>query len=182
MLSQLDHIVVEVLIACTTTPRFRTWFVKNTGTGTHCCRVGPFDVVNGQSDLYARGRLPFRRIESEMEVGPFSPGDLGVRSAYPPVVHPIVTWMEVQAERVSVKSHRTVEVGNLQNDRHQPAVLGHRHPFRVVSDPRYASHAADPTTMMGRSHGPRVCRSWPANFRRRGRGPRLGPARVRGEP
>jgi hypothetical protein len=94
-LSQLNNVAVEVFIASATTPRLRTWFVKNVSTCAHRCRMSIVDVVNRQSDLCARGRLPLRRIEGKMKVGPFSPGDLCVPSAYPPVINLIVARVEV---------------------------------------------------------------------------------------
>ena len=46
-------------------------------------------------------------------------------SAYPPIVTPIVTRMEIEAECISVQGFRTLQVRDLQYDRHQPAVFGH---------------------------------------------------------
>jgi hypothetical protein len=51
MLSQLNNVAVEVFIASATTPRLRTWFVKNVSICAHRCRMSIVDVVNGQRDL-----------------------------------------------------------------------------------------------------------------------------------
>jgi hypothetical protein len=120
MLGQLNHIAVKVSIASASTPRLRSRFVNNASTCTHCCRMGTVNVVDRQGDLSSRGRSPLRRIEGEVEVSPFSPGDLCVSSTYPPVVNAVVARMEIDAECVAVEGRRTVEVRNLQDDRHQP--------------------------------------------------------------
>jgi hypothetical protein len=80
--------------------------------------MGCVDILDSQRDLYTRGRLLLGAIEGKVKVGPFSPGDFCVPSACPPVIDFIVTRMEIHAECVSVKSRRTVEVGDLQDDRH----------------------------------------------------------------
>ena len=46
-------------------------------------------------------------------------------AANPSVVNLIVARMESEAECVSIERRRTVEVGDLQDDRHQPTVIGH---------------------------------------------------------
>ena len=76
-------------------PRFCTWFVKDGSTREHCCGMSIVDVVNSQTDLRTGGRLLLRWVESKMKVGPISPGDFCVPSAYPSVINPIVTRMEI---------------------------------------------------------------------------------------
>jgi len=111
--------------------------MKDVCTCSYRCRMRIVDVVNRQRDLYTRGRPPLRRIEGKMEVGTFSPGDFSVPSAYPPVVHAIVARMQIKTECVSVERHRAVEVGDLQDDCHQPTVFGHLRslPNQTLTDP-----------------------------------------------
>ena len=125
VLRQFNHVAVEIFIASAATPRFRTWFVEDVSACTYSCCMSTFDVGNRQSDLCTGGWLPFCRIEGEMKVCPFPPGDFSVLSAYPSVVNLIVTGMEIKSERVSVECRRTFEIGNLQDDCYQPAVLDH---------------------------------------------------------
>ena len=93
--SQLNHIAVKVLISSATSPRFRTWFVKDASARTYCCRMSIVDVNDRQCDLRTGGRLLLRRIKGKMKVGPLQPGDFCVPSANPAVLNPIVARMQV---------------------------------------------------------------------------------------
>ena len=146
MLSQLNHVAVEVLIASAASPGLRTRFVEDVNSRTYRCRVSNVDIFNRQTYLRTGSRLVVRWIEGKMKVRPFSPGDLGVPSADPSIVDPIITRMEIETESISVQFRRTVQVGNLQDDRDQPTVLGHfRLPSEVFTNRLYALETTWPT-------------------------------------
>jgi hypothetical protein len=95
MLGQLDDVSVEVFIASALAPELAARFVKDTSACPYCRCMSIFDVVDRESDLSAGSRLVLGRIESEVKVGPLSPGDFGMTPAYPPVVNPVVTRMKI---------------------------------------------------------------------------------------
>jgi hypothetical protein len=125
MLGQFDDVSVEVSIAPAAAPGLVSRLVKDTSACIYRCSMGIFDAFDRQRDLSTGSRLLLGGIESEMKVGAVSPGDLRVAAAYPPVVNFIVPRMEVNAESVSVQSHRTIEIGDLQDDGDQPPLLSH---------------------------------------------------------
>ena len=92
--------------------------------------MGIVDVVHSQSDLRTRGGLLLGRIESKMKVSPLLPRNFCVLSSDPPVVNLVVARMEIDAESFPVEIGRSVQVGHLQDDRHEPTMLGHLHSSR----------------------------------------------------
>jgi hypothetical protein len=129
MLGQFDDISVQVLIAPAATPGLVSRLVKDTSASAYGCSMGIFNVLDRQRDLNPRSRLLLGGIEGEMKVGAVSPRDLRMAAAYPPVVNCIITRMEVNAEPVSVQSHRTIEIGDLQDDSDQSPLFRHLPPW-----------------------------------------------------
>ena len=154
MLNQVNHVAVQVLIASAASPGLGTRFVEYVNSRTYRCRVSNVEIFNRQTYLRTGSRLAFRWIERKMKVRPFMPGDLGVPSADPSIVDPIISRMEIETESISVHSRRTVQVGNLQDHGNQPTVLGHfRLPSEVFSDRLYALESTRTMTCDGRPAG-----------------------------
>src|ERR1700733_13390326 len=117
VLGQLDDVSIEVRIASATAPRLVPRLVKNSGTCFCRLDMRSLDVINPQTDKGSRRRLLFGRIQREVKVGALCPGDLGVLSPDPAVIHTVVTGMEVEAKGFPIKGHRSVQIGHLQDHR-----------------------------------------------------------------
>jgi hypothetical protein len=52
VLRQLDHIAVDISIACATTPGFRSGFVNDLSTCPNRRRMSAIDIPNRQSDQF----------------------------------------------------------------------------------------------------------------------------------
>ena len=117
MLRQLDHIAVEVSVACATTPGLSPGPVNHLSaparTAAACDAI---DVANGQGTICApEVGFSFAISQGKIKVG------LRLRqaiSACLPPVHrsstPIVTRMEIEAECISVQGFRTLQVRDLK--------------------------------------------------------------------
>jgi hypothetical protein len=129
MLGQFDEVSVEIFIAPATAPGLVSRLVMDTSACIYGCSMGIFNVLDRQRDLRPRSRLLLGGIEGEMKVGAVSPRDLRMAAPYPPVVNCIVTRMEVNAESVSIQSHGTIEIGDLQDDGDQSPLFRHPPPW-----------------------------------------------------
>jgi hypothetical protein len=127
MLGELDDVSVKVLVTCASTPRFVSGLVEDSGTTVdrHCMSIS--DVVDGQADLNASSGPSIGRVKGEMKIGASSPGDLRVDTPDPTIFDCVVARMEIESESISIQRHRPLQVGNLQDDRHQPPFSSHRH-------------------------------------------------------
>jgi len=79
--------------------------MKDTGTCPHRLSMGILDIVNAQGDLCSGCGPNLGGIEGEVKIRARSPGDFGMASTNPAVVHRIVTLLEVETKPVSIESH-----------------------------------------------------------------------------
>ena len=95
VLGQFDHVSVEVLISCASTPGFVSWVVEYSGTSVYGRCMSRSDVFDRETDLSASSGPPFGGVEGEMKIGALCPGDLCVDSADPTILDSVVAWSEI---------------------------------------------------------------------------------------
>jgi hypothetical protein len=78
--------------------------MKYLGTCAHRLSMGIVDVANAQTDLRSGCGPHLGGIEGEVKVSTLSPGDFGMTSTNPTVVHRVVPRLKVKTKPVSIES------------------------------------------------------------------------------